>query len=177
MKLKRIERPGYMGKRRIEKYLEFDKKYGKGNWEIVWEWGEMILDFKGACKIYEDAYFFDSMNRVDLWKHIFSIASNVYDNNTTNINSGLDYKIQEAISIHIQDIAVRNVGLRRGWKFKGDQLIQIRGPKTEGYELMPGIVPFHNPELILAPNIAPKWAGERSVESFYQNNRWLVVKR
>ena len=176
-KIEMIERPGYIGKRKAERYAEYDGKYGKGNWKFMWEWGELFLDFVPACHIYTQAYLQDSFQREDLWKDLFGKALNFYDNNPSNVNSGLDFNIQEAASIHIQDIAARWVGLFRGWKFKGNRLIQIRGPESEGHLLMPGIVQFHKPELIVIPNIAPKWAAANSVESFYQNNRWLVVNK
>lgn len=172
-----IERPGYLGKRKQEKYEEWDKKFGKGNWDLIWKWGEITLNFEEACRIYEDAYYNDSFKREGIWNVIFTVASDIYDNSETNVNSGSDYTIQEEPSTHLQDIAVRRVGIRRGWKFKGNRLVQIRGRRSEGYELMPGIVPFHLPYLIEHPNIAPNWADTKSVESFYQNNRWLAIKK
>ena len=172
-----IERPGYSGRRKTERTKEWNSKYGEGNWDYMWKWEELWLDFEGACRIYEDAYFQDSFNREDLWKHLFSIASEFYDNVETNVDSGYNYNIQEAYSTHIQDIAARNVGRRRGWKLEGNRLVQIRGPDSEGHQLMPGIVPFHEPERIIEPRIEiPKWAGHNSVESWYQNAKHLVLK-
>ena len=172
---KLIERPGYLGRKKLERHKEWDEKFGAENWNFVWRFGDNFTDFLGACQIYEDAYFQDSFKREGLWELIFKNAKNVFDNTETNINSETDYEIQEAYSTHLQDIAVRRVGIRRGWKFEGNKLIQIRGPKSEGYALMPGIVPFHLPNLIGQPNIAPSWADSKSVEAFYQNNRWLSV--
>lgn len=170
-----LERPGYSGRQISERIKQWNEKYGKNNWDMKWKWGEIWLDFEGACRIYEDAYYEDSFNKEKIWKEIFSKAYDVYDNAETNIDSGFDYNIQEAFSTHIQDIAVRNVGKRRGWKFKGDELIQIRGPESEGYQLSPGRVPFHMPKMIIRPDIIPPWADPNSTEAWYQNAKYLVL--
>lgn len=174
--VKLIERPGFLGRKRAEKQVEWDLKYSAEKWQLVWKFGDLILDFREAGRIYEDAYFMDSFKRQDLWEHLFSIAKDFYDNSETNVNSGTDYNKQESYSHHLQDIATRRVGIRRGWKMQGDRLIQIRGPETEGYQLMPGIVNFHLPDLIETPRLQPIWASPNSVEAFYQSNRWLAVK-
>ncbi|MBL7058938.1 hypothetical protein ISS08_00605 [Candidatus Pacearchaeota archaeon] len=174
--MKLIERPGFLGKEKERKYLEWDERFGKDNWELGWKWGNIIIDFEWACKIYEDAYFFDSFNRERLWKKLFSQARDFYDNDKSNVQSRTNYLEQESSSTHIQDISVRRVGIRRGWERDGNELIQIRGPETKGYQLMPGIVKFHIPEMIESPNIVPDWADPLSVEAFYQNNRWLYIK-
>src|SRR3990167_2717471 len=172
-----IERPGYLGRKKRERHEEWDRKFGKNNWTFVWKFGERQLSFEEACLVYEDAYLRDSSDRKreKIWKDLFANAWDVYDNSETNVNSGSDYTIQEAYSTHLQDIAIRRVGIRRGWKFKGEKLIQVRGSESEGYLLMPGIVRFHFPKMIKMPdgvNLAPSWAHPKSVESFYQNNRW-----
>jgi hypothetical protein len=171
-----IERPGFIGRQKKEKYDQWDKIFGKGNWGFVWKWGELLIPFEQACLIYEDAYYQDSLDREGLWRYLFDIAKDFIDNAETNVNSGTDYSIQEAYSTHIQDISVRRVGIRRGWKMAGEELVQIRGQDTKGYELMPGKVKFHQPKMIESPNISPTWAELNSVESFYQNNRWLYLK-
>jgi hypothetical protein len=171
-----IERPGYIGRKKEEKHAQWNKKYGEGNWKFIWRWGEILIGFEQACRIYEDAYYHDSFKREPLWKDLFSKAKDFFDNAESNVNSGLDYKIQEAYSTHIQDIAIRNVAWRRGWKMKGNRLIKVRGPESKGHELMPGKVRFHLPELIERPNLLPSWAEPNSTEAFYQNNRWLVIK-
>jgi len=171
-----IKRPGYVGKRKSERYRGWDEEFGKGNWELIWIFGESLLDFNQACMIYTDAYYHDSFKREKLWRKIFRIGEDVYDNSTSNVSSGLDFNVQEATSTHIQDIAVRWVGLRRGWTFQGNHFVQIRGPESEGYELTPGVVEFHEPELIIPPDISPKWASPSSVEAFYQNNRFLAIR-
>ena len=170
-----IERPGYLGRKRDEMHERWNKEYGKSNWTFVWNFGERQLNFLEACRIYEDAYFMDSFAREPAWVWLFQNAKDVFDDAETNTTSSLDYQKQETNRTHLQDIAIRNVGRRRDWKFSGDRLIQVRGPESEGYIFTPGLVPFHLPKLIEQPNIAPKWAEPNSVESFYQNNRWLAL--
>jgi len=172
-----IERPGFIGKNKKAKYSEWNKKYGENNWGFVWKWGELLLNFEQACLIYEDAYYKDSFKREGLWKDLFSKAKNFYDNAETNLDSKTNYLIQEAYSTHLQDISVRRVGIRRGWKMKGNRLIQIRGPESEGYLLMPGLIEFHEPNLIEKPDILPWWANSNSAEAFYQDNRWLYTTK
>jgi hypothetical protein len=136
------ERPGYFGKRRDEIHRNYDLKYGKGNWKIGWvigenmKWSEKnntiegkyhVFDFLRACKLYEDAYYKYFENYEDELGWITKNASEVYDNDISNINSGLDYsKQEEGIGTHIQDIAIRNVAARFGKAFEGEEILQIR---------------------------------------------------
>ena len=46
---------------------------------------------------------------------------------------------------------------------KGDRLIQIRGPESEGHLLMPGLVKFHEIGMIERPNIDSKWEDKDQV--------------
>jgi hypothetical protein len=104
-----------------------------------------------------------------------------YDNNPTNIASGCDYTIQEQTSVHIQDIALRNCLKRFGLWFEGpkSKLLQIRSQDSNGYIFGPGNVPFYNPDLIDygPPDLTPQWANKGSVESFWQNTKYLQVKK
>jgi nicotinate-nucleotide adenylyltransferase len=104
-------------------------------------------------------------------------ASDVYDIQPSNVESGLDYHKQECTATHLQDIAVRRVLVRLGRSFKGDHLVQIRGHESEGYRLNPGKVPFHEPESIIEPTFAPgRWWDAHSVEDFWQSNKVLEVR-
>ena len=74
MEWKIIDRPGYFGKMRDKIFRDFNKKYGKANWRIVWKWKKEIIFREFAFQIYEDAYYNDSFNRKDIWKELRSIA-------------------------------------------------------------------------------------------------------
>lgn len=177
-KWKSSGRPGYFGKHRDEKYQEFDAKYGKDNWRIVWKVGETFVDLPGVCALYEDAYFeFFKLNRPVLSKLIID-ASEVYDDEPSNVNSGFDYAKQETGRTHLQDIAIRRCLIRMGLWFCGKELIRIRqekGTHPLSITLSPGRVPFHRPDLIKQPELAGWWRTD-TIESFYQSNKYLQIK-
>jgi hypothetical protein len=104
-------------------------------------------------------------------------ASEVYDHELRDIESGLDYLVQKGSATHIQDIAIRNVAFKRGYKFRGKEPVQIHSKKSfYGSELTPGVVPFHEPELIKKPHVVGWWKKD-SVEDFYQSNKTLQVRK
>jgi nicotinate-nucleotide adenylyltransferase len=74
----------------------------------------------------------------------------------------------------LQDIAVRIALKSLKRKFEGDRLIQIRGNRSEGSFLSPGVVPFHKPEAIEQPELQGWW-GPGTVESFWQSNKVLQI--
>ncbi|MFC1656649.1 hypothetical protein ACFL14_01630 [Patescibacteria group bacterium] len=178
-KLVLVSRPGYLGKKRDAKYLEWDELYGKDSWRLVWNVRESSYCFLAMCALYEDAYYHYFENHPDVLQQLISEASGVYDDAQSNVFSGFDYTIQETNRTHIQDIAIRNAVVRFGEHFKGTELIQIRqekGTHPLSITLSPGKVPFHRPEWIEIPKVPPSWWEPDSVEDFYQSNRWLAVR-
>jgi hypothetical protein len=172
-----VERPGYFGKKRDEVYKQFDEKFGKENSRIMWQWNGNTIPFIVACQIYEDGYYADSFRREKVWKELASIAKDVYDHQESDVKSGLDYLVQNGNAMHLQDIAVRRVMLRRGYKFEGYILVQIRDHKEYwGQTLSPGKIPFHLPELIVVPHLGLKWWDYNSIEDFWQSNKILQIK-
>jgi hypothetical protein len=99
-----------------------------------------------------------------------------YDNNVTNVGSGLDYTRQENKSNHYQDISVRRVLARCGLWFTGrkKELLHIRHDSEQGLGqiLSPGRVPFHLPFLIKQPELNGWW-NPHSLEAWYQANKVL----
>lgn len=175
MEWKTIDRPGFAGKKRDELRKQYDNTYGKENWRIAWQWGDEAVEKELAWQMYEDGYYKDSYNREYLWKELISKASDVYDHQESDAESGLDYLIQNGKSTHLQDISIRRVLLRRGWKFQGSELIQIRSHASYwGKMLSPGRVPFHEPQMIVVPHLK-SWWDENSIEDFYQSNKILQV--
>jgi len=169
-----IEQLGYLGSKRNETFQKFDIEYGAGAWRLAWIYGRHTLDFVQACRVYENAYFHYLRTRADLLECLVVTTSNVYDDDESNIMSGLDYTIQETKHTHIQDIAIRRCLVRLGSSFAGSELLQIRdriGSHPLSLALSPGQVPFPRPKLIKVPNLAPAWALSESVEAFYQSNR------
>lgn len=181
---KAVERPGYFGRRRDEKIAAFDAKFGKGNWKLVWLWGDLdayqYFEFFEACRsFYEESYLKYLKDRPDDINFICTFGQ-CYDNAVSNTQSGLDYMVQEAYSTHIQDIAIRNVLRRLGRWFEGptDKLLQIRSKDSEGFRFGPGNVPFYAPSKIGngQGSLCPTWANEGSVEDFWQSNKWLMAR-
>jgi hypothetical protein len=83
------------------------------------------------------------------------VAADVYDDDPSNVESGLDYSKRGELRTHIQEIAIRNCVKRFGRKFGGDKLLQIRdriGEHPLSLALSPGQVPFHKPELLSNPD-------------------------
>jgi hypothetical protein len=172
-----VGRPGIFADKKSEIFKGYDDMYGKGNWRIMHKFGNDYLDFLSVCGLYEEAYLADSFRRPELWDELRKSASNVYDLDESDVFSGLDYLIQNNVATHLQDIVIRNVFVRRGWKFEGDRLYQIRS-KAEpfGVKLSPGRVPFHKPEMIIGPHMTDWW-DYNSVEDFYQSNKVLQIRK
>ena len=169
---------GQTGLYRDKLTVKLNEVYGDGNWRFRWLNNESVLDFLGACKLYEEAYLVDATEtRPGLWNKLRITAREVYDNALSNIDSGLDYLIQEAGSAHIQDIAVRNVFDKLNWGFEGEELVQIRSNSAHGFarQLSPMNVLFHKPGLIIQPSLQGWWK-PGSVEEWYQTNKVFQVK-
>lgn len=173
-----VERPSYLGKKRSQKYAEWDALYGPENWHLGWKINENFVDFLGVCALYEDGYYEFLRENPEFLYQLVDEASNVYDDSPSNVGSYLDYKNQETERTHIQDIAIRRSLVRMGLWFKGTKLIQIRhsqGNHPLSMILSPGKVPFHKPKLIVQPELVGWWDKE-SIESFYQSNKFLLRK-
>ena len=168
-----VERPRQLGKERDKRHAQWDIKYGKDNWRLVWKVKNFFFDFLGACALYEDAYFAFLQFHHPMVVQLTDAGSNVYDNELSNIESGLDYTKQESVLTHVQDIAIRRCLVRLGSWFRGAEPIQIRSHDSK-FPLSPGLVPFHRPNLIEQPEIVGWWQ-PGSTESFYQSNRFLQV--
>jgi hypothetical protein len=167
---------GHFGARRDEIKSDLDSKLGKGNWRIRHIWGEQIIDDEMTFQIYEDAYYEFLKERSEVLDLLLRTAQNDYNNAISNIQSGLDYHIQENEADHLQDIAIRRVVLRLGKKFEGNSIVQVRGQNSEGYALSPGVVPFHLPDMIKEPHLEGWW-NKDSIEDFYQSNKVLQVRK
>lgn len=174
-----IGRPGYLGKHRDEMFIGWTNQYGEGNWRLEWKVGKLFVGFLGVCALYEDAYFKFLGENPEVLEQLIVEASDVYDDESTNVRSVFDYMCQETGRTHIQDIAIRRVVLRMGLWFEGSELIRIRqgkGLHPLSITLSPGIVPFHRPDMIKQPELEGGWWRPGSVESFYQSNRFLQIK-
>lgn len=171
-----VGRPGYVGRQRQKRANKLDASFGAGRWRIEYFWKDEIISREEALNLYDEAYYRFLAARPDILDWLCATASDVYDTSPSNVNSGLDYLVQDEGATHLQDIAVRRAVKRLGRRFEGDHLVEIRGRNSEGYALNPGGVPFHEPELILQPRSIPgPWVEAGSVEDFWQSNKVLTV--
>lgn len=175
---------GYEGKSRNGNIEARNQMYGTGNWVIGWVHGELVLEYEEVCRVYEDGYLEYFKLRPELLKHLSEIASEVYDDDISNIASGQDYAIKGDVLTHIQDIAIRRCFVRLGLAFKGQEPVQIRDARGKGaisMALSPGQVPFHQPQLISSPDNleeirSNQWWLPGSVEDYYQLNKRLFLR-
>ena len=171
-------RPGFFGARRAQIEGKLDEKVGSDNWTLAWKVGDQFLTYPAAVQFYEDAYVCDLGRRSDLLDFVCSHCD-VYDNAVTNVECGLDYLHEEnrrARSNHIQDIAIRRAVLRLGRRFNpAGELLEVRGRKSKGASMSPGVVPFHRPDLIPQPEMKPDWAQPGSVEAFWQSAKHVMI--
>jgi len=170
-----LERPGYFGKKRDELHSSWDQQYGPGNWRIAYVWGQQVITREIALRIYEDAYFLFFQANPDKLAWITSEALNVYDTDPSNVQAGLSYDHQETPNNHVHDVSIRRAILRLGETFRGNRLIRVRWKDSEGYEINPGVVPFHLPGRIAVPKVEGWWFPD-SIEDFYQSNKVLQIK-
>lgn len=178
--MKILKRPGYLGRRRNDTYAAWDVEYGRDNWQLLWKVNENYLNFLGVCTLYEDAYFefIAARPRDGIFINELITAKDVYDDSPTNVNSGLDYTIQETNHTHIQDVAIRRCLVRLGLWFKGPELLQIRdsqGKSPLSMILSPGQIMFHRADWIEKPFLEGWWL-PGSIECFYQSNKFLVLR-
>lgn len=176
--------PSYEGKMRNENIASRNEKFGEGKWIIGWVSGDLVLEYEEICRVYEDGYYEYLKWRPELLEHLSAIASEVYDDDVTNIASGQDYNKKGDIVTHIQDISIRRCMVRFGKAFCGPEPVQIRDAKGKiaiSKALSPGQVPFHLPKLITSPDNlaeirASQWWLPGSVEDFYQLNKRMFIK-
>jgi len=166
---------GYFGAKRDAIEQRLNAWFGESGWEVKHLVNGEFVSEETAIQHYEDAYFIYFQNNPEILESLINTAADVYDTAPSNRNSGTDYAIQETPEIgrHLQDIAIRRVLKRLGKEFRGSELIQIRGKKTKGYCLNPGLVPFHKPELI---SVAMKgWWRPATIEVFFQSTKVIVL--
>jgi PTH2 family peptidyl-tRNA hydrolase len=170
-----LGRPGFVGKQKKQKSKELLTKFGEGNWKIAHLLKDTLLSREDALIHFENSYqkFFEDNPEILEW--LLQTAKDIYDNQESNIDSGIDYSIQETEDVHLHDIAIRRVLQKMGKEFQGDLLLQIRGQNSDGYILSPGQVPFYAPKLILKKQLKGFWM-KNSIESFWQSNKVLAVK-
>jgi len=162
------------GREPDKKRDRLNKYFGKGNWKQGWKLENRILDRPVALALYEEAYYEYFCEFPSIVNWLCKTASDVYDNDVSNVKSGFDYSIQENSAAHLQDISVRRVIARLGRKLDGDHLVEIHDEGTEGFHINPGQVPFHKPDEIMSYPVRDWWE-PLSIEAFWQHNKVILV--
>lgn len=186
MEWRTIKRPGYLGKFRDEVCKGWDESYKKGNWRIMYEFGEAIVPRDVGLQIYTQGYFEFLKNNPSIVDWLCEYE-NVYDTAPSNIDAEFDFNKQETPNNHIHDISIRISLAMLGRWFTGrkQKLLHVRSSDTEGHILSPMNVPFHLPDLIYKGEIEDypkkgKWWIEKgipnSIEEFYQQNKLLQIR-
>jgi len=181
-KWKIVERPGWFGEDRDVRIRSYDEKYGSGNWRIRHILGPRIMDFKEAVMLYEISYELHFLNPHTryLWINLFKMASDVWTEDISDISSGTDYSVQRAKASHYEDMAVRCIMQKYGFKFKGERLIRIRADSQDvvGVALSSIHIPFVFPEFIEVPQPEILWWNrhKRSLEEFWHYNKVLQIR-
>jgi len=103
-----LGRPGFAGKQKIQKRKELLDKFGESNWKIAYLYEDNLLSREEALIHFENSYqkFFEDNPEILEW--LLQTATDIYDNQESNVNSGLDYSIQETEDAHLHDIAKAN---------------------------------------------------------------------
>lgn len=165
---------GHCQGNRTTKMRQLTQRFGEGSWQSAHMVNGEIIPERCALVLYEEAYYHYFRNHPDVLEWLVKTASEVYDLDTSDVNSALDYAHQQHASPHYQDIAIRRVVNRLGKEFRGKRLIRVRSTSEDAAHLSPGRVPFHAPTIILD---IPRggWWNPGSIEEFYQRNAVLLV--
>jgi hypothetical protein len=185
-----VGRIGFVGRTNDRLREILNRAYG-ASWRKTHLLNGKPLSWREALEQYEFSYYLHFRANPRLAERVRSTASEIYDNEPSNVDSGLDYAVQETRASHYQDIAIRraltklelekqgtaydSAQLPRISIFHGDRLCQVRSSSSDFPELSPGEVPFHEPGQIMGPYRAGFWK-PGTIEAFWQNNKVLQIK-
>lgn len=176
------DRVGVIGFKKKRHEQARDEQHGPGNWTSAHFFDQSVILKQCSLALYETAYLHHLRSHPDLLDWICSTAQEVYDYSPKNVRCRMSYDMEGEKANHYQDIAVRRVVAALGRTFEGTELLQIRGKDSAGYALNPGQVPFHlapfinQPETFSSPDNPRVWWNQGSVESFWQNNKVLLIR-
>lgn len=179
---KTVERPGWFGEAKDEILKSYDEKHGAGNWRIRHRFGTRLLNFEEAVHLYELSYELHFLNPHTryLWTDLFERACEVWTEEESDVESGLDYSHQEAKAPHYEDVAIRIIMAKHHHSFKGDKLLRVRADSDDvvGVALSSIHIPFVFPKFIEPLRAEVAWWNrhEGSVEYFWHCNKVLQAK-
>src|SRR5258706_1802030 len=185
-----VEHPGYLGKRKDEKYKEWNEKYGEEKWRIVNETATReIFSYEDIIyKVYVPGYVQYFLKNPEEAIFITDNFSYGYDKDLCSREQAFDiYALynKEGVANQFHHTAL-NIALEYylGIKFKGDRPIQIREGKPgtsdseqpEGFRWSPGRI--MSARLDLIPKIElNKWWSSGTIEDFYQSSKALQIRK
>lgn len=185
-----IERPGYLGKKKDEKYLLWNQKYGEGNWRLVNETatGEIFSYEDIIWKIYVPGYAMYFLKNQDEARFVTDNYSYAYDKDLISKESAFDIYClynKPGVANQFHNIAF-NLALEYflGISFKGTHPLQVREGKPgtpdseqpEGYRWSPGRIMAVRQDLIPKVDLGQTWWSSGTIEDFYQKSKSLQIK-
>ena len=184
-----VERPGYFGKRRQELEEEWNRKYGEGNWRLVWETPQgRVLLFEDIIWEYIEGYAGYFRRHPREARHITRSYSYCYDKDEITKDQAFHpYALYNRPGIANQfHHAAMNIALENvlGMPFRGDIPIQVRSGKPgtpesqwpAGWKWSPGRIPSVHRDEIHDITFERQWWQRGTIEDFYQCNKVLQVK-
>ena len=171
-------RPGLFGVEREKRISEYNEQYGADNWEIGWKFDSRILNLDSALRLYEMSYHISFLGNRIVWDDLIKKAEEIWVEDKSDVDSGYDYAMQKAPAAHYEDIAIRRVLQANGKKFKGEELVRVRGDSDClcGRLLSSMYVPFVAPSYIEELRLDGWWK-KNTVEDFWQSNKIILVKK
>jgi hypothetical protein len=153
-----------------------NNSFGSEQWSFQHYINGRPITVAQAHRIFEEGYerYFDKNS--DVLEALVKNYSDVYDTAPSNVDSKLDYSIQECpkYGYHIHDIAIRAAVTNLKKSFQGKKLLQVRGKDSAGYYLSPGNIPFLVPGITYTP-YKRGWWQPGTIEDFYQGTRHIRV--
>lgn len=153
---------------------QLNKTYGFLTWRFAWKVApDRCVPFRRAVALYEKSYEIHLRTHPEKLHYLVTEACDVFDNDESNVVSGVNYFIQGAKLTHLQDIAIRRVMQTLGQSFCGNRLIRVRKTRNAdaiGRSLSPKFVTFCDPEIVQLFSPTDQHPVP-TVEDFWQNNR------
>jgi len=178
-----IGRPGWFGEERNRILDEYDQLYGHGNWRIRHQLGSRTMDFDESVKIYELCYELDFLHpdRRYIWNELIDKSKEVWTEQWSDLESGTNYYLQNALAAHYEDVAIRRILHKYDLKFKGKNLTRIRADSDDlvGRVLSSIHIKFIYPEYIedTIDDQFHWWDRHKgSLECFWHLNKILQIK-
>lgn len=186
-----LERPGYLGKQRDEKYKFWDlpENYGKGNWRIINRAsnGEVFNYEDIIYRIYIPGYEQYFKLHPEEASEIADRYSFGYDKDLISLSQAFDiyalYNVPNRVN-QFHHVAFNMALLNLGYFFKGSESVQVREGKPgiqdseqpNGFLWSPGRIECTVSHLIPEPRIKGWW-NPNSIEDFYQSTKILQIKK